>query len=201
MDGLRTRARTLAAAAVALNATTSAPFRLAFLTDPRGPDPECVARALPSGAALILRHYRDPRREGLARRLRALTSARGVLLLIGADAALATRIGADGVHWRSDQLGAPSMRDLRMIVTAACHDADELARAGQAGADAAFLSPVFATQSHPEAEHLGVVKFLALAATAPIPVYALGGVHELNASRLRGPNVAGFGAIDAFAAR
>lgn len=88
-----------------------------------------------------------------------------------------------------------------LIVTAACHDARELACAAAAGADAAFLSPVFATHSHPGAEHLGVGKFRARAAAAPIPVYALGGVDEAQAGRLAGPNVAGFGAISAFAAR
>lgn len=197
------RARTLAAAADALNAAsaTAAPFRLAFLTDARGPSPDCVARALPEGSALILRHYDDPRREGLARRLRALTGARGVLLIIGGDAALALRIGADGVHWRTDQLrcAQPGSRDF--IVTAAAHGAGDLCAAARLGADVAFLSPVFATRSHPGTEGLGPARFRALAAAAPLPVLALGGLDEERAPALRGPNVAGFGAIAAFAGR
>lgn len=198
MDGLRTRARKLAAAALALNAASGAatPFRLAFLTDRRGPDPETVARSLPHGAALILRHYDAPRRVGLAQRLRALTRARGVLMIIGADAALAAEIGADGVHWRADQLCGAGRRF--GFVTAACHSGKDLAAAARAGADAAFLSPVFPTQSHPHAESLGRARFLALAARSPIPVFALGGVDEENSGRLAGRNVAGFGAISAF---
>ncbi len=195
------RARTLAAAADGLNAASGArtPFCLSFLTDPRGPDPECVARVLPPGAALILRHYRHPRRAGLARRLRTLTAARGALFLVAGDAALAADAGADGVHWRADQLRLAARPAGARIVTAACHSGEELAAAAQCGADAAFLSPVFATMSHPDADCLGPERFLALAAAAPLPVFALGGIDVARARRLSGPNVAGFGAIGAFA--
>ncbi|MBY0423565.1 MAG: thiamine phosphate synthase [Parvularculaceae bacterium] len=202
MEGLRTRAATLAAAARALNAASAvdAPFSLAFLTDMRGPDPELVARSLPRGAAIILRHYEDRKRAALARRLRVLTAARGALLLIGADPELARVVGADGVHWRSGQLDAA--RPLPgLIVSAACHSAVELRAAYAAGADCAFASPVFPTRSHPEAELLGRDRFLRLAAAAPLPVLALGGIDERTAARLAGSNVAGFGAVGAFAAR
>lgn len=163
----------------------------------RAPHPECIARILPPGAAVILRDYDDPRRAGLAARLRVICAARGVLLLVGADASLARRIGADGVHlpeW------APA-QDIPggMIVTASAHDRAGLAAAAAKGAQAVLLSPAFATQSHPGAPALGAARFTALAAASPLPVIALGGVDETNARRLVGPNVAGFAAIGAFA--
>ena len=174
---------------------------MAFLTDPRGPDPECVARALPAGAALILRHYGCPRRVGFARRLREITTASGVMFLVGADPTLAAIVSADGVHWRADQLRAGVAPSAGLISTAACHGAEDLDTAARAGVAAAFLSPVFATQSHPGAEYLQAEKFRALAAASAIPVFALGGVDERNAALIRGRNVAGFGAISAFATR
>ena len=87
------------------------------------------------------------------------------------------------------------------LLTIACHDERELARAAAIGADLAFLSPVFATQSHPDTEHLGAMRFKALAAAAPLPVLALGGVDERNARLVAGRNVAGLGAIGAFSSR
>lgn len=204
MEGFRTRAAKLAAAARALNLVSgrAAPFHLAFVTDEAGPDPLLVARALPEGAAVILRHYGDPRRAARARLLRAVTQARGIVLLVGGDAALAAAVDADGVHWRSDQLAAARNwpRGLR-LVSAACHDARELARAGALGADIALVSPAFATESHPGDACLGAENFKALAALSPVPVLALGGINENNAARLAGPNVAGIAAIRAFQSR
>jgi thiamine-phosphate pyrophosphorylase len=84
------------------------------------------------------------------------------------------------------------------VITAACHNAEELALAHSLGANLAFLSPAFATASHPDAEHLGATMFKALAAASPLPVLALGGVNETNALSLTGKNVAGLAAIDAF---
>lgn len=178
-----------------------APFALAFLSDAaRGPDPMLIARALPKGAALVLRDYDDPRRAARARGLASVCAARGALLLVGGDAALAAEVGAAGVHLRSDQLArAPARAGL--LLSASCHDAEELERAATVGADVAFLGPVFPTLSHPDADGLGAARFRALAADAALPVLALGGVDETNAPRLAGPNVAGFGAIGAFGAK
>lgn len=203
MEGLKARARKLAAAARALNArgSVAAPFQLAFLTDEtRGPRADLVARVLPAGSALVLRDYHRRDRAGLARRLREITAARGVLLIVGEDEALARESGADGLHLRSTQLKRPPVRTT-LLRTAACHGAADLAAAARTGAMLAFLSPVFPTQSHPSADGLGVERFHALASASRIPVLGLGGVDERNAPLLAGSNVVGFGAIGAFCAR
>ncbi|MFN0023363.1 MAG: thiamine phosphate synthase [Parvularculaceae bacterium] len=203
-DGLRTRAAHLAAAAAALKRRSDAaasqkgaPFSLAFLTDRRRiANPEPVLRALPPGSAVIYRDYDDPRREACARRYRAICSGRGVLFLVAGNAALAARVGADGVHWPAS--GSPIPNPQSRLVTVSCHTARELEAAAAMGAHLAFLSPVFPTQSHPGAEHLGPARFRALAAGALLPVLALGGVTESNAALLGGKNVAGIAAIGAF---
>lgn len=152
--------------------------------------------ALPRGAALILRDYDAPERRAMAQTLKRICAERGVLFLVGGDAALARRMRADGVHLRSDQLSGP--RPPFDIVSASCHSAAELRRARALGADIAFLGPVFATASHPGAGAMGASAFKTLARLAALPVLALGGVDEKNAALLAGANVAGFGAIGAF---
>lgn len=194
------KAAKLAAAAAALKRDSRTPFALAFFTDAaRIAAPEPILRALPAGAAVIFRDYDCKRREARARRYLSIARARGVFFLVGADAALARRVGADGVHLPAHLL-ARFARPLTGLLTAACHDACDLRLARAIGADAAFLSPVFPTESHPGAEHLSPARFRALAAEARLPVLALGGVDETNARLLAGPNVAGFGAIGAFLA-
>ncbi|MEM9618470.1 MAG: thiamine phosphate synthase [Pseudomonadota bacterium] len=200
---IRSRITALAAAAQTLRETggVCAPFSLAFLTDQtRIPNPEIIARAMPAGAAVVLRDYQNRARAAMARRLRTICTARKAFLIIGADINLAHTVGADGVHLPSwFDAGRAKLDD--MIVTASCHTRLELDRAAQQGADLAFLSPVFATRSHPSAKHLGPDAFKDIAVTSPTPILALGGVDETNASQLAGPNVAGLAAIGAFSPR
>jgi thiamine-phosphate pyrophosphorylase len=200
VEGARMRATKLAAAAQSLKcaANVSAPFSLAFLTDrTRIPHPEIVARVLPKGTAIILRDYDWAGRDGLARRLKTICSARGLYLLIGADIALAHSINADGFH-------RPSWCDARiapgadLIKTVACHSKEDLKHVAKDNADLALLSPAFATPSHPGAPTLGPAAFKNMARASPVPVLALGGVDETNAEALIGPNTVGLAAIGAF---
>ncbi|MEM8772334.1 MAG: thiamine phosphate synthase [Pseudomonadota bacterium] len=199
--GLRTGARSLAAAAERLkqNAAVCAPFTLSFLTDAdRIAAPEPVIRAMPEGAAVILRDYSMPRRGAYAARLRALCARYGLIFLVGADIALAKKVRANGVHLPSWALHEKSPDLAGLIVTAACHDEADLRLAAQRGADAVYISPVFPTQSHPSAGTLGPERLKALAGVSTPPVMALGGVDQTNAALLAHRNVVGFGAIGAF---
>ena len=180
--------------------------RLILMTDSvRLPDPLSAIVRLPRGSAVILRHYDDgapdgTTREALARRLLADCRRCGVLLLIAGDAQLAAAIGADGLHLPEHQLrhGPRRWRLWRRplwIVTAAAHGPAALCQARCAGADAALLSPVFPTASHPGAATLGPLRFARLAGATPMPVYAVGGISGTAARRLRGAQPAGFAGI------
>lgn len=169
----------------------------------RAPNPELIARALPPGAAIVLRDYTSPNRAALARRLAVIAKARDLVFLVGADMRLAQAVNADGVHlpsWVKPSNARKCAADAR-IVTCACHSSDDLARAAEIDAGAAFLSPAFETGSHAGAAGLGANAFKKLSAAAALPVLALGGVDEQNAGQLAGPNVAGLAAISAFLAR
>jgi thiamine-phosphate pyrophosphorylase len=175
---------------------------LIFMTDPaRTPDVRRAARALPAGSAIVLRHYDDPNRRALAAALAALTRTLSLRLLIAADARLAAEVGADGIHL--PEAMASAARGLRWrpdwLVTTAAHSWPALINAAHAGADAALLSPVFATASHPHASPLGPWRFAMLAARAPLPVYALGGMNDRNARRLLSSEAVGIAAVAALA--
>jgi thiamine monophosphate synthase len=58
-----------------------------------------------------------------------------------------------------------------------------------------FVSPVFATISHPDAAALGVAAFARLARETTMPVYGLGGITDENAEQLAGSGAAGLAAI------
>ncbi|MSP67382.1 MAG: thiamine phosphate synthase [Alphaproteobacteria bacterium] len=199
---LAERARALNAAARRGHARAQSLPALILMTDARRlPDPAAAIRRLPRGAAVILRHPEARARAALAIALLPLCRRRGVRLLIAADAALARRLRADGVHLPEAMLGRARLgpRPRRWLVTAAAHGARGLRAAAGAGADAVLLAPVFRTPSHPEVPPLGVLRFAALVRAARLPVYALGGIDALAAARLRGSGAVGIAAIGALA--
>lgn len=176
---------------------------LILMTDPkRLADPCAAAEHLPPGSGVILRAYEPPERERLARELAAIARHRGLILLIAVDAALAAEVGAAGVHLPEALIGraAQVRRRPGWLVTAAAHSLAALHAAARAGADAALLSPVFPTASHPQAHALGPALFATLARRAPLPVYALGGIDAKNAPLLLASGAAGIAGIGALSA-
>lgn len=132
----------------------------------------------------------------MARRLLAAARARGLLLLIGQDAGLAARIGADGVHL--PQRLAHRARPLKRahphwIVTAAAHS---LAAARTPGPDAVVISAAFPSRSPSAGPPLGAVRLAALVRAAGRPAYALGGVNMKTARRLRDAGLIGLAAVE-----
>ncbi|MBM3356212.1 MAG: Nudix family hydrolase [Betaproteobacteria bacterium] len=114
---------------------------------------------------------------GLAAEVVRLAHASGARVLVNADAALAQRVGADGVHLTAAQLARIGARPELELVGASCHDAEELARAAALGVDLVVLGPVLPTPSHPEARGMGWKRFAAMVRDYPLPVYALGGLN------------------------
>ena len=174
-----------------------------FITDPnRTPDPMAIAERLPRGAGVIYRHFGRPNAEGQARQLARIVRRRGLVLLIGAEAALAAKVGADGVHLPERMSGAVHRLHARRpgwIVTVAAHSPRALRRA--TGADAALLSTVFESRSPSAGRPIGVVRLAALVRTSAAPVIALGGVNASTVRRLQRTEVAGFAAVEAFSKR
>lgn len=171
------------------------------MTDPaRVRDPEAVAQRLPRGSAIVFRAFgaADAIRRGRA--LAQIARRRGLVLLAGADPALAWAIGAQGVHLPERQghlAGALKRRRPGWLVTGAAHGEAAARRVLAAGADAVLVSPVFESRSPSAGRPLGTVRFAALVRAAGGPVYALGGVNAATAARLRGTGAVGLAAVEA----
>ncbi|MBM3508649.1 MAG: thiamine phosphate synthase [Alphaproteobacteria bacterium] len=172
------------------------------MTDERRcPDPLPVIERLPAGTGVVLRHYADPDRAALARRVAAVCQRRRLTLVVGGDARLAAAVGAAGIHLR-DQAGGPSRRPSRRgLATVAVHSERALRAAARARFDAAFVSPVFPTRSHPGRPGLGPLRLAGLVRSSPIAIIALGGIDPATVSRLRPIALAGIAAIGALVAQ
>ena len=158
-----------------------------------------MARTLPAGAAVVFRGFGAVDAEATARALLEVARARRLKLLIGADAALARRIRADGVHLPERMAGRA--RRLKAgnpgwTVTGAAHSLAAARRALAAGADAAVVSVAFASRSASAGRPLGSVRLAQLARDAGGPVYGLGGITDETARRLLDAGLVGLAAVD-----
>jgi thiamine-phosphate pyrophosphorylase len=163
---------------------------LVMMTDDREADWVQAARALPQGSVVVVRGRDARQRRKLAELLQGLAT-----LLIADDPALAVEAGAAGLHLPERHMRAAAHWRARFphwIITSSAHSLRALMGAHML--DAIFLSPVFATTSHQQARPLTPVRAAFIAAHAPVPVYALGGVNSRNAALLA-PAFSGIAAI------
>ena len=168
--------------------------------DERLPNPLAAARRLPRGSLVIVRSRNEVRRTALTHALLALARSRLLLVSVADDPALAIAAGADGLHLPEARLSEAAhwrARCPRLLITAAAHSSRALSRAAYTRADAALLSPVFATQSHRGAATLGPIHARLIACAARLPVYVLGGIDDRNVMRLTGARLAGVAAVGA----
>ncbi len=137
-------------------------------------------RRLASGAIRMLQ-LREPELDAssfasLFEEVHARCRSHGARLLVNSTHPRALWSRADGVHMTARDLMRLDARPAVDWCIASCHDAEELARAGELGLDAAVLGPVAPTASHPDAEVLGWEGFATIARQTAIPVYAIGGM-------------------------
>jgi thiamine-phosphate pyrophosphorylase len=142
---------------------------------------------LPRGSGVVFRHYGLPSAERgmLFVKVARLARRRGLLLIRAGDARLGPE---DGVHGRR----GPGLR------TWPAHSRRQAIAGIRAGADAVFVSPVFATRSHPGTRTLGRVRLGLMIRGLPLPVIALGGMDARRAAGLHALGIYGWAAIDAW---
>ena len=135
---------------------------------------DAIAR-LPRGSGIVLRHHATPAGERmvLKRRIARLARRHGLLLVDEASPKTAPiRIGR-------------------------AHSVREGLAARRAGAELVFVSPVYATRTHPGAPFLGPLRAATIARAVGLPAIALGGMNARRYRRLAGLGFVGWAAIDA----
>lgn len=176
-----------------------------LVSDPvRLPDPCPAAADLPRGAGVLARGLARP----VLARLARLARRRGLVVVVAGDgrAALAARAGLHLPDRRPSRGLLPFLRARRSgapgtVLTLAAHgDGRAAARGRRLRPDLIFLSPVFATRSHPGAVALGPLRWAAAARRLGMPAAALGGVSAATVARIP-RRAAGLAAIDGLASQ
>lgn len=173
---------------------------LLFFTDPdRTLEPWQIAQNLPQGSAVVYRAFSrtDAKETGL--KLRAACDRAKIGLLVGKDDALATAIGADGLHLpEMDMARADALSQTypHWLLTCALHG--PLTGRCATGLDAFVVSPVFPAGGASAAKaDLGLEAFSRIIAALPCPAYGLGGIQPANAAQLLETRACGIAGVEA----
>lgn len=168
-----------------------------LVTDARAPRARTLAVVRAAACALgprLLVQHRDKTgaRDAVLDDARALLAAAreaGARLVVNGRLDVAVAAGADGVHLGGDaRCDVDDVRRAigpRAFVSIAAHDDDDVRRAIARGADAALVSPIFASPgkgSPRGVEAIARAREIARDAGAKLLVYALGGVDAPRAA-------------------
>jgi len=152
---------------------------------------EAIGRVPAETGGIVFRHYSlgPAERFDLGKSVAEAAGARKLTLAVAGDPVLAERLGAKLVHNPSESSELPFSRSV--------HDEREARAAREVGADLVFISPIFATRSHPGTPALGTERAARLAEMAGCPAIALGGMTFGRFWEL-GPAFTGWAGIDAW---
>lgn len=145
--------------------------------------------------ALVLReaHLSKVAYVELARRLSPLLGSGMILHGSHADALSIAEASGWGLHLPSTAPWNGIRSRVRGLLGASCHTVEDLEKAAAIGADYATLSPVFQPLSKPSGvpEPIGIDGLQAAISSAPLPVFALGGITNTSAPEVAKTDIHG----------
>ncbi|MFP3903861.1 MAG: thiamine phosphate synthase [Armatimonadota bacterium] len=122
-----------------------------------------------------------------ANRLRQITGASAVPLIINDRVDVALAVGADGVHVGGHDMPVALARRIlgpRGLIGATTPDRRSMKVAEDEGADYVAVGPVFASPTKPEKAVVGVETLVKRIQQTSLPVCAIGGINTENAAEL-----------------
>lgn len=150
-------------------------------------DPVKAAEKMVAGGVDVLqlraKGHEPESLEGLARALRGVAKASGVLLLINDWPLLARQVDADGVHLGQEDLATAEARRILtegQLVGRSTHSLAQAVAAEREGADYIAVGPIFATPTKPEAEPVGLSLIEKVRGCVKKPFFCIGGIRKEN---------------------
>ncbi|MEH2456028.1 thiamine phosphate synthase [Nostoc sp.] len=102
-------------------------------------------------------------------------------------------------HFRdNDKIKTHQTKNRNVLFGKSCHSLKSIKEAEQCGIDDVFFSPIFKTQTHPEAKGIGLSMLRKACESTQIKVFALGGINENNYRQCLDVGAFGVAAISMF---
>jgi thiamine-phosphate pyrophosphorylase len=148
--------------------------------------PDLLRAAVAGGVEIVqLREKRleDGELVAVADTARALCERLGALLIVNDRPSVAIEAGADGVHVGQEDMGVAEVRELvgpDMLIGLSTHTPEEIDAEDAALADYIGVGPVHETPTKPGRPAVGLELIRYAAVHAPVPFFAIGGLHAGN---------------------
>lgn len=145
--------------------------------------PARVEAALLKGVRLVMLRAHDlglDQLKPLWHELNQICDDHNARLVLNGSIDVANDLQADALHLTAERLRELTDRKAftGSLLSASCHNPQELEMAQRKGVDFVTLSPVMPTNSHPDQPNLGWDLFKEWVEGVTLPVYALGGMDE-----------------------
>jgi len=166
-----------------------------------------VSEAIRGGATIIQlreKELDDAAYTALARRIKAVTDAFGVPLIINDSLETAIASDAAGLHVGQTDGDVRAIRarlDANKILGVSAQNVAQARAAEADGADYLGVGAVFPTTTKSDAADVPLDELAAICAAVRIPVVAIGGIHTGNALALKGCGLAGICVVSALFSR
>lgn len=166
-----------------------------------------VEEALLGGATLVQLREKaldDATFTALARRVKQMTDACGVPLIINDNLQVALDTDAAGLHIGQSDGNARQIRERLgpgKLLGVSAQTPDQARAAEQDGADYLGVGAVFPTSTKKDAAEVPLATLTAICAAVRIPVVAIGGIQADNVQALAGTGIAGIAVVSALFAR
>lgn len=168
---------------------------------------EAVELAIQGGVTVVQLREKDcTSREFYeeAEKVKAITDAYEIPLLINDRLDIALAVGADGVHLGRTDIPVWAARDILgadKIVGATANTLEKAEEAWKSGADYLGVGDVFGTSTKADTIHVTLEELAAIKKQVEIPVVAIGGINAENISSLKATGVDGAAVISAILAK
>lgn len=168
---------------------------------------EAVELAIQGGVTVVQLREKDCTSRQFyeeAEKVKAITDAYEIPLLINDRLDIALAVGADGVHLGQTDIPVWAARDILgadKIVGATANTLEKAEEAWKSGADYLGVGDVFGTSTKADTLHVTLEELAAIKKQVEIPVVAIGGINAENISLLKGTGVDGAAVISAILAK
>lgn len=168
---------------------------------------EAVEQAIRGGCTLVQLREKDcSSREfyDTAVRIKAITDANKVPLIINDRVDIALAVDAAGVHIGQSDLPAARVRELLgpdKILGVSTARVDEAVKAAQDGADYLGVGAMYATGTKSNARSVSMELLGEIRAAVSIPIVVIGGIGPKNAANFRGIGIDGLAVVSSIIAQ
>ena len=168
---------------------------------------DAVAEAIEGGVTIVQLREKTLAADAFLREavaVKAVCARYDVPLIINDDPEIARRSGADGVHVGQKDMNPAELRRLlgeNCIIGVSAATVAEAKQAEADGADYLGCGAVFSTGTKTDTRPVDHALLSQICSAVTVPVVAIGGISEENATQLRGSGIAGIAVVSAIFAQ